>query len=175
MAQEWNSCSSLANDLSFTEASQKYQQLLALNIDPFGYMLQMQYDLQKSLHSKLPEQTQDVENLKTIGEKYIWLRDNKIAFDDEFSELIDALPGMSMDAKERTSLWKNWKSNRDKVRSINFSDLSDDDKKEAKYEAIDAFHFWMNMLIAMELTAEEIFCYYYTKNAANHARYQSGY
>lgn len=176
MAEEWNSCSALANDESFKKAEQKYNELLSSNTDPLGYMIQMQYDLQKALYKRLPNQVQNVSDLDELGKKYTWLRDNKIAADDEFSELIDALPGMSnMSAKERTSLWKNWKGDRDKVRAMKFSELSYEDKNEAKYEVIDAMHFWINMLIAMELTAEDIFKFYYTKNEENHRRSQTGY
>lgn len=176
MAEEWNKCSNLASDESFKEAIEKYNELLNDKEDPLSYMLKMQYDLQKALYKKLPGQVLDVDDLDELGKKYDWLRNNKIAADDEFSELVDALPGMSaMDAKNRTSLWKTWKSNHLEVRSMRFSDLSDDDKKEAKYEAIDAAHFWFNILIAMDLNAEEIFCYYVTKNQENHRRSQSGY
>lgn len=176
MAQEWNKCSELANTEAFLEAKEKYDELLATGRDPLSFMLQMQYDLQKALYKRLPNQVMNVDDLDTLGKKYEWLRDNKIAADDEYSELIDALPGMSnMDAKDRTSLWKKWKGKYEDVRAMKFSELTDDDKSEAKYEAIDALHFWMNQLIAMELDAEDIFKYYYTKNAENHRRAQNGY
>ena len=176
MAAEWNSCSDLANDGAFLEAQEKYEELLTQGKDPFGYMLKMQYDLQKALYKRLPEQVMNVDDLDTLGKKYDWLRDNKIAADDEFSELVDALPGMSvMNAKDRTSLWKAWKGKRNEVRNMKFSELSVPDKNEAKYEAIDMVHFWMNQLIAMELDAEDIFKFYYTKNAENHRRAQNGY
>lgn len=174
--KEWNSCAKLANDENFDEANKKYKELLSEGKDPFDYMLNMQYDLQLALHKRLPEQVLNVQDLDTLGNKYDWLRDNKIAADDEFSELIDALPGISkMDAKDRTSLWKAWKGKRNEVRAMKFSELSYEDQIEAKYEAIDALHFWMNQLIAMELDGESIFKFYYTKNAENHRRAKNGY
>ena len=176
MAEEWNSCSKLANDESFKEAQEKYNELLENNQDPLSYMLTMQYDLQKALYERLPSQVMDVDDLDTLGKKYEWLRDNKIAADDEYSELIDSLPGMSvMNAKDRTSLWKKWKGKYNDVRAMKFSELPYEDQNEAKYEAIDALHFWMNQLIAMDLNAEDIFKFYYTKNWENHRRAQNGY
>jgi dimeric dUTPase (all-alpha-NTP-PPase superfamily) len=80
-----------------------------------------------------------------------------------------------MDAKDRTSLWKKWKGKHENVRAMKFSELSYEDQNEAKYEAIDALHFWMNVLLAMDLTSEDIFKFYVTKNAENHRRAQNGY
>jgi len=177
MAEEWNTCASLADDASFSEAKTKYDSLLKEGKDPFSYMLQMQYDLQKALYKRLPDQVKDVDSLETLGEKYEWLRDNKIAADDEFAELIDSLPGMSnMSAKDRTSLWKKWKGKHKNVQAMKFSDLSIEDQKEAKFEMTDIFHFsTLNFLLGMNMTGEELFCYYYLKNAENHNRANSGY
>jgi len=176
MAEEWNSCSSLTNTKEFKDAKEKYVELLNDNKDPLSYIIQMQYDLQKALYKRLPNQTIDVTDLDTLGTKYKWLRDNKIAFDDEYSELIDALPGMSnMSAKDRTSLWKTWKGEHQNVQKMKFSELNDNDKDEAKYELIDMMHFFFNMIIAMDISGEEIFTYYYSKNAENHNRANNGY
>lgn len=176
MAKEWNSCSALSSDGAFTEAKKKYDELLSSGVNPFAYMMQMQYDLQKALYKRLPDQAIDVDDLDNLGNKYDWLRDNKIAADDEYSELIDALPGVSnMSDKDRTSLWKKWKGKYNEVRAMKFSELSYEDQTEAKYEVIDKLHFDINMLIAMELTAEDVFKFYYTKNAENHRRSQTGY
>jgi hypothetical protein len=176
MAEEWNSCSALASDEKFAEAKLVYDRLLREGKDPLAHMMKMQYDLQKALYKRLPDQVMNVDDLDTLGKKYEWLRDNKIAADDEFSELIDALPGMSMmSAKDRTSLWKKWKGNHYTVREMKFSELSYDDQNEAKFEIIDSAHFWINQLIALDLNAEDIFKFYYTKNAENHRRSQTGY
>lgn len=161
MAEEWNKCSNLASDESFKEAIEKYNELTEKGLEPFEYMLQMQTDLQKALYAKLPNQALNVDDLDTNNKKYIWLRNNKIAADDEFSELVDALPGMSaMDAKNRTSLWKTWKSNHLEVRSMRFSNLSDEDKKEAFFENSDISHFILNMVIAGNLHISDVLDHY---------------
>jgi len=175
MAEEWNSCASLANDESTKEALLEYNKILAQHKDPLKVMMSMQYNLQIALHERLPEQALNVNDLDTIGKKYDWVKENKTAFDDEFSELVDALPGMSMKSKDRSALWKRWKGKYTEVRDINFDDLSDEDKKEAKMEIIDALHFFLNMLIGMGMDSEEIFVYYYLKNAENFRRSNSGY
>jgi len=90
-------------------------------------------------------------DLDTIGKKYDFLRENKVAFDDEFSELVDSLPGMSLNAKDRSALWKRWKA------------------------GYDMWHFMCNCFLAMDLSGEDIFEYYYTKNAENFRRYNSDY
>ena len=162
--KEWNSCAKLANDESFNEATEKYRELLSGGKDPFDYMLNMQYDLQLALHKRLPEQVLNVQDLDTLGNKYDWLRDNKIAADDEFSELIDALPGISnMDAKDRTSLWKAWKGKRNEVRSMKFSELSYEDQNEAKYEFLDSTHFYLNMLFIDNISTQDILEFYENK------------
>lgn len=171
---EFNSCAALSNDDSNKEALDKYNELLETNADPFSYMLKMQHDLQTALANKNAHNPKPDE-LHTIGQKFDWLRENKQAFDDEYREIVDALPGMSMPEKERSAVWKRWKSKYDTVRDMTFDDLSADELKELKFELTDSFHFFMNMFFALDMSAEEMFVYYYAKNAENHRRSQSGY
>jgi len=175
MAEEFNSCAKLANEQSITEAKKEYKKILKSGGDPLEVMLKMQHKLQEALYEKLPDQTFNINDLDTIGKKYDFLRENKVAFDDEFSELVDSLPGMSLNAKDRSALWKRWKAGYKKIRNIKFSELSEEDQKEAKYEIIDMWHFMCNCFLAMDLSGEDIFEYYYTKNAENFRRYNSDY
>ena len=67
------------------------------------------------------------------------------------------------------------KSKYEDVRSMTFDDLSEKDKLELKFELADSFHFYMNMFFALDMSAEELFTFYYAKNAENHRRTQNGY
>ena len=173
--KEFNTCSGLMNDETFQQSLETYNSLLEEGIDPFQHMLQMQYDLQFALADKSPENNPKPNELNTLGQKFDWLRENKQAFDDEYSELVDALPGMSMEAKDRSAVCKLWKSNYNEVRSMTFNDLSEEDIKELKFEYIDALIFFMNMSFALDIDSREIFIYFYAKVAENHRRSKNGY
>jgi len=173
-AKEFNECADLAQKDEFKAANEQYQKLLKDGVDPFAYMMKMQFDLQNNLSKNRPN-IPFPDKLNTIGEKYDWLDFNKRAFDDEFSEIVDALPGMSMPSKDRSAVWKKWKSKYEDVRSMTFDDLSEKDKLELKFELADSFHFYMNMFFALDMSAEELFTFYYAKNAENHRRTQNGY
>lgn len=172
---EFNSCANLLNDESFKEARQVYQELLANGKDPFEHMLSMQFDLQVALAKKSPEFNASPDSLSTIGQKFDWLRENKQAFDDEYREIVDALPGMNTPEKDRSAVWKRWKAKYGEIRSKTFADLSEDELKELKFELTDSFHFFMNMFFALDMDAEEMFVFYYHKNAENHNRAKNGY
>lgn len=172
--KEFNQCADLTSSDTHNEGVLKYDELLASNIDPFTYMMKMQYDLQYALSAKC-ENIPYPDSLKTLGEKYDWLDFNKRAFDDEYGEIIDALAGMSMASKDRSAVWKKWKSKYNDVRALTFDDLSESDLTELKFELADSFHFYMNMFFALDMTPKELFSSYYTKNHENHKRSQNGY
>lgn len=171
---EWNSCSSLLNNENFKEAIQKYDEILLNGEDPFNYMLKMQFDLQVALSNK-GKHNPSPDSLITIGQKFDWLRENKQAFDDEYREIIDALPGIKTPEKDRSAVWKRWKGKYDEIREKTFDDLSVDELKELKFELCDSFHFFMNMFFALNMDAKEMFIYYWFKNAENHRRAINGY
>jgi len=171
---EFNQCSQLLKPEDVRNARLKYKQLLMTHADPFEFMLSMQRDLQIALSHKNPI-NKDPSDLRTIGEKFEWLRDNKQSFDDEYKEIVDALPGMSQPSKDRSAVWKKWKAKYSDIRARSFKDLTDDDIIELKMELTDSFHFFMNMFFALDMTAEDMFTYYYIKNAENHNRAKNGY
>jgi phosphomannomutase len=171
---EWNSCSSLLNNENFKEAIQKYDEILLNGEDPFNYMLKMQFDLQVALSNK-GKHNPSPDSLITIGQKFDWLRENKQAFDDEYREIIDALPGIKTPEKDRSALWKKWKAKYDSLRSEEISSLSHEDRLELMFEVIDAAHFFNNVLLALGVDAETYFTLYYLKNAENIARQKRGY
>lgn len=171
---EFNSCAKLLDDEKIEKAFNKYNELLDNSFDPFTLMMDMQRSLQKALYVKNPK-TQDIDNLVELGQIADWLRDNKMAFDDEYRETIDALAGMNKPEKERSALWKKWKKNYDTLRSEKLSDLTNDEQTELKFEVCDMFHFFMNMMLACNVTARDMFVYYYYKNQENFDRIKRGY
>ena len=171
---EFNSCASLINDEKIKECNKLYEDLLSEGKDPLEYMLNAQNSLQVHL-SETVEGNKNPADLKTIGEIYDWLRDNKVALDDEFREVVDALPGMNLPEKDRSALWKKWKANHLKLRQKEISELEPNELKELKFELIDMWHFFMNMMLGLKISSKELFTYYYYKNLENIRRYNSGY
>ena len=171
---EFNSCANLINDEKIKECNKLYEDLLSEGKDPLEYMLNAQNSLQVHL-SKTVEGNKKPTDLKTIGEIYDWLRDNKVALDDEFREVVDALPGMNLPEKERSALWKKWKANHLKLREKDISELEPNELKELKFELIDMWHFFMNMMLGLRISSKELFTYYYYKNLENIRRYTQKY
>lgn len=171
---EFNSCANLINDEKIKECNKIYSDLLSEGKDPLEYMLNAQNSLQVHL-SETVEGNKCPDDLSKIGEIYDWLRDNKIALDDEFREVVDALPGMNLPEKERSALWKKWKANHLKLREKDISELELNELKELKFELIDMWHFFMNMMLGLRISSKELFTYYYYKNLENIRRYNSKY
>lgn len=171
---EFNSCANLINDEKIKECNKLYEDLLSKGKDPLEYMLNAQNSLQVHL-SETVEGNKCPDDLSKIGEIYDWLRDNKIALDDEFREVVDALPGMNLPEKERSALWKKWKANHLKLREKDISELESNELKELKFELIDMWHFFMNMMLGLRISSKELFTYYYYKNLENIRRYNSKY
>ena len=171
---EFNSCANLINDEKIKECNKLYEDLLSKGKDPLEYMLNAQNSLQVHL-SETVEGNKCPNDLSKIGEIYDWLRDNKIALDDEFREVVDALPGMNLPEKERSALWKKWKANHLKLREKDISELEPNELKELKFELIDMWHFFMNMMLGLRISSKELFTYYYYKNLENIRRYTQKY
>lgn len=171
---EFNSCAHLLNEEQVQKAKDLYYGLLEQKEDPMELMMNMQKSLQDKLAEKLGR-IPKIEDIKTKGELYTWLTDQKMAIDDEFRELIDAVAGMEKSEKDRSAIWKKWKSNHENLRNELVSDLSDFEKKELLFEACDFYHFWLNILLALGITPEQMFVLYYIKNAENFARQERGY
>jgi hypothetical protein len=167
---EFNSCADLLNDEKISRAKEKFN----LDTDTFGTMLGMQAELQRELCKNA--KGMDFENLKNLGEVFDYIRDAKDALNDEFREVVDALPGMnSYSEKERSGLWKKWKKNHEELRARKLSDLSEDEIRELKFEVCDMFHFFMNIMLALGMSSEEMYTFYMYKNAENFDRIKRQY
>lgn len=99
---------------------------------------------------------------------------NYHAIQDELRETFDALGGIKDGIGN--AVWKPWKKDfKEKLPTMTFNDLSDDDKKELKMELIDIQHFLFNMMLAAGMTTDELFNFYFSKNIENRRRQENNY
>ena len=172
---EFNSCAALASMDGYAEVEQMYDRLLAEGKDPYQTILDMQNTLQEKLAELYPDRAKKPKELSTCGEVYDWVRDQKTAIDDEFGELVSAIPGMDMPEKARSAIWKKWKATYPELRAKSLSDLTRDEQLELQFEKIDIDHFTANVDLALGIDAKTKFCMYFVKNLENLRRYNSGY
>ena len=173
---EFNSCAILAENKEAIEAATTdYHNRSAGMVTPTQVMLNMQNDLQNVYTAKHGRSVAP-QDIKTKGELIDFLKDQKEAFDDEYRELIEAVHGMSRPASERSAGWKKWKGDYDKIRAEGVDEgLSQDDIVERTMEFVDAYHFFMNMQLALNITEEQLYVYYNLKNKENHDRQENNY
>lgn len=173
--QEFNECAQLIKRDTWNEAMELYNTLLSEGKDPMQTIIDMQRSLQIALADRHPDRCWNPDKIETVGDKADWLRFQKEAFDDEFREMIDSLPGMSRPAKDRSAAWKRWKAKYNEIRGLSDKDMTTNDLIESQFEFIDALHFFINMSFPFKLSAAEMFAMYYIKNAENFARQERGY
>ncbi len=172
---EFNRCSGLVDNDKVEYLQEEFSNITFGGGDTFQNMLDMQEDLQKvytDKHGRCPAPSE----VKTKGELIDSLLDMKLAFDDEFRELIEAVHGMSRPPSERSAGWKKWKGDYDKIRAEGIDEnLTDDDIVERDMEMIDMSHFYFNMLLLTKINSEKLFVYYNLKNKENHDRQNNNY
>jgi dimeric dUTPase (all-alpha-NTP-PPase superfamily) len=119
----------------------------AVHEDRLKEMLRLQAELQERLYGKEPI---DLEG----NERKDYVRTMVLAITDELHEALREVP------------WKPWSGSTlwDKDSEINF-----------KLELVDAFHFFMNLMLVAGMTAEELFTEYLRKNQINHGRIDDDY
>lgn len=171
---EFNQCADLCNTHDLRVAEELYQKLLDEGKNPLGYMMNLQNDLQVRLENSLGR-TKAPKNLKTKGDLYEFLLQQKVAIDDEWREMVEAVAGMSLPAKDRSAIWKKWKAKYDELRAQPIDGLSKEDRLELLFEGIDIVHFMLNVWIALGLSEKDIFVLYALKNAENIQRQENGY
>ena len=114
--------------------------------------------------------------LKNIGELSNFLFLNKQAYDAEFTEIIDALPGIEhYTTKERSALWKTWKASHKKMQSLSTKELTANELEHIKEEFADSFLFIINMMLALGITEDDLIRHCANKIEINMKRYQSAY
>lgn len=96
---------------------------------------------------------------KSTKERVAYIKEHSIHLNQEINEMLYELP-----------FFKPWK---------NYEDMSNEDIdaafRKARMECVDAWHFFMNIMIMLGFTAETFYNTYMAKNRENHRRQDAGY
>lgn len=119
------------------------------------YKLESMLDAQRAFQVRLDP---DFTNM-TTQQRVAFIKEHSIHLNQEVNEMLYELP-----------YFKPWK---------NYDGLTAGQEEEmlekARMELIDAWHFFMNMAIALGLNAEQFYTMYLAKNGENHRRQDEGY
>lgn len=116
-------------------------------MDRLEEMLRMQEELQRKYSLISPK---DLPDDKAID----FVRTMVLAAEDELHEALRETP------------WKPWSKSAAWTRDMH--DRYQD-------ELVDVFHFFMNLMLVVDMSAEELFKRYLRKNSINHDREDNGY
>jgi hypothetical protein len=169
MANTDNSCAQLEiKDLwnDATHTAKINPENLSIRYDTLGDILNLQAETQKNVYGY------DFENMSLREVMNFWHM-NTHAILDEIHEATDALGGIK-DGKGN-AIWKKWKSAYSSYDSLKFSDLSETDKIECKFEIVDMLHFFMNYAASIGMTSQEMYNMYMSKNEENRNRQKNNY
>ena len=155
MANTDNSCANL-----------EIENLYAASRDTLGDIMTIQAETQKIVYGY---NFQDM----TLRDLMTFWHMNNHAMIDEIHEATDALGGIN--DGEGNAIWKRWKHAHESFSDKKFSDLSESDQLECKFEIVDILHFFMNYAISVGMTPQEMYNMYMSKNEENRARQQRGY
>ena len=155
MANTDNSCANL-----------EIENLYAASRDTLGDIMTIQAETQKIVYGY------DFQDM-TLRDLMTFWHMNNHAMIDEIHEATDALGGIN--DGEGNAIWKRWKHAHESFSDKKFSDLSESDQLECKFEIIDILHFFMNYAISVGMTPQEMYNMYMSKNEENRARQQRGY
>lgn len=155
MANTDNACSQLKIEDTYKDSK-----------DTLGDIYNLQADTQRNVYGyKFEEMSlRDIMNF--------WHMNNHSLI-DEIHEATDALGGIKDGGGN--AIWKKWKKRYDEYGNIKFSDLSESDKIECKFEIVDILHFFLNMGISIGMTPEEMYNMYMAKNKENRERQKRNY
>ena len=159
MANTDNSCAKL-------EIKDLWSDRTEVNEDTLGDIMTLQADTQKNVYGY------DFKNM-TLRDLMTFWHMNNHAMIDEIHEATDALGGIK--DGDGNAIWKRWKKAHAVYSDKKFSDLSEQDQLECKFEVIDMLHFFMNYAISIGMTPQEMYNMYMSKNEENRARQQNGY
>jgi hypothetical protein len=155
MANIDNTCSDL-----------KIEDLYSSSQDSLGDIMKLQKDTQEKVYDF------DFSEM-TLREIMDFWHVNTHSLIDEIHEATDALGGIKDGSGN--AIWKYWKKDYEKYENMKFSDLSESDKLECKFEIIDMLHFFMNYAISIGMTPQEMYNMYMSKNKENRERQSRGY
>jgi len=142
------------------------EDLYATSTDTLGDILNLQAETQKNVYGY------DFENMNLRELMEFWHMNNH-ALIDEIHEATDALGGIK--DGDGNAIWKRWKKAYHSFQDKKFSDLSENDQVECKFEIVDILHFFMNMAVSIGMTPQEMYNMYMSKNEENRKRQERGY
>jgi hypothetical protein len=160
MANTDNSCANLQIKDLYSET------INANGSDTLGDILNLQADTQQHVYGY------DFKNMSLREVANFWLMNNH-AMIDEMHEATDALGGIKDGSGN--AIWKRWKKDYNKFNDIKFTDLSESDQIECKFEIIDMLHFFCNYAVSIGMTSQEMYNMYMSKNEQNRDRQKQGY
>lgn len=123
-----------------------------MNAFKLEIMLKMQRDFQKRVGFDF-ESMDENETAEYVKEMMLWTS-------DEMSEALHELKH----AKGWSKKYDSWDDEK-----------TQEQKEKFKNEMVDAFHFFMNILIAVDMDADDLFNRYLDKNKINIERQNNGY
>ncbi len=147
-------------------ANLEIEDLYSGSTDTLGDIMSVQKDTQMSVYGY------DFSNMSLREIMFFW-HANTHALIDEVHEATDALGGIKDGGGN--AIWKYWKQDYSKYGVMKFSDLSENDQLECKFEIIDILHFFLNMAISVGMTPQEMYNMYMSKNKENRDRQKRGY
>ena len=119
------------------------------------YKLESMMDRQREFQLRLDPKF----NNMNIEQRVAFIKEHSIHLNQEINEMLYELP-----------YFKPWKD---------YSSVTDSRAEEmlekARMELIDAWHFFMNIAIALGITPEQFYMMYCAKNNENHRRQDKGY
>jgi hypothetical protein len=144
----------------------KIENLYSKSTDTLGDILNLQKDTQENVYNH------NFNNMSLRDLMLFWHVNNH-ALIDEIHEATNALGGIH--DGDGNAIWKTWKKAHNKYGFVKFSDLSEGDQLECKFEIIDMLHFFMNYAISVGMTPKEMYNMYMSKNKENRERQKNGY
>jgi phosphopantothenate synthetase len=147
-------------------AELEIEDLYSQSNDTLGDILNLQAETQKNVYGY------DFENM-TLRDVMDFWNTNTHAIIDEIHEATDALGGI--EDGDGSAIWKKWKKAYATYDTKKFSDLSQKDQLECKFEIIDMLHFFMNYAASIGMTPQEMYNMYMSKNKENRRRQEAGY
>lgn len=117
--------------------------------------LEYMFKMQKAFQDRVDQRYKSTD----LKERAAFLRDHFVFCNQEMQEMLYEIP-----------FFKHWKD---------YSKMTDEEIKEAydkaKEELIDAWHFFINIMLGLGMTAEELFTRYLNKHKENIRRQDEGY
>ena len=117
--------------------------------------LEYMFKMQKAFQDKVDQRYKSTD----LKERAAFLRDHFVFCNQEMQEMLYEIP-----------FFKHWKD---------YSKMTDEEVEEAydkaKEEIIDAWHFFINIMLGLGMTAEELFTRYLDKHKENIRRQDEGY